>query len=350
MQLIKKIIIKIYKLGFLKAFKFFFQRINDNFCLNYLTNNLVKKSFDINSPLILITQIQRSGGTLLSQLFDGHDEIYAYPNELTIWEPKWELKNLDNNFDSFNNDYIKFFALNAEYKKESKSKWNKSYKFFFNLNSQEKIFFNLTEKKSNQREILNAYFSSFFSSWLNYKNNIGKKSFVTAFIPRVNFNRESINYFFSNYNDGKIITITRDPLNWLASAIKHDPKNYGNVAEALSLWKKSTHASLKLIKEDKAIGVNFDNLIKNTKKTMDFLCDRLKIQKKEILYIPTFNNEPILSDSSFKSIEGKIDQDTLKRTINLEQDEIKKQLSESNDLVYECNKLYSDYCNITKLN
>ena len=79
-------------------------------------------------------------------------------------------------------------------------------------------------------------------------------------------------------------------------------------------------------------------------------CDRLKIQKKEILYIPTFNNEPILSDSSFKSIEGKIDQDTLKRTINLEQDEIKKQLSESNDLVYECNKLYSDYCNITKLN
>jgi hypothetical protein len=104
MQLIKKIIIKIYKLGFFKAFKFFFQRINDNFCLNYLTNNLVKKSFDINSPLILITQIQRSGGTLLSQLFDGHDEIYAYPNELTIWEPKWELKNLDNNFDSFNND------------------------------------------------------------------------------------------------------------------------------------------------------------------------------------------------------------------------------------------------------
>ena len=36
----------------------------------------------VNSPLALISQIQRSGGSLLSQLFDGHPEIHAHPHEL----------------------------------------------------------------------------------------------------------------------------------------------------------------------------------------------------------------------------------------------------------------------------
>ena len=30
---------------------------------------------DVNVPLVLISQVQRSGGTLLSQLFDGHPEV-----------------------------------------------------------------------------------------------------------------------------------------------------------------------------------------------------------------------------------------------------------------------------------
>ena len=38
-------------------------------------------------PLVLISQIQRSGGTLLSQLFDGHPEIHAHPSELMIGYP-----------------------------------------------------------------------------------------------------------------------------------------------------------------------------------------------------------------------------------------------------------------------
>ena len=42
----------------------------------------------ITAPIALISQIQRSGGTLLSQLFDGHPEIYAHPDELKIGHPK----------------------------------------------------------------------------------------------------------------------------------------------------------------------------------------------------------------------------------------------------------------------
>jgi hypothetical protein len=42
----------------------------------------------ITSPLVLISQIQRSGGTLLSQLFDGHPQLHAHPHELKIGFPK----------------------------------------------------------------------------------------------------------------------------------------------------------------------------------------------------------------------------------------------------------------------
>ena len=45
----------------------------------------------LTQPLVLITQIQRSGGTLLSQLLDGHPQVCAHPHELHIGKPmKWD--------------------------------------------------------------------------------------------------------------------------------------------------------------------------------------------------------------------------------------------------------------------
>ena len=37
-----------------------------------------------NQNLIIISQIQRSGGTLLTQLFDNHSTLYSYPSELMV--------------------------------------------------------------------------------------------------------------------------------------------------------------------------------------------------------------------------------------------------------------------------
>ena len=42
----------------------------------------------VREPLVLVSQIQRSGGTLLSQLFDGHPEVHAHPHELKIGYPR----------------------------------------------------------------------------------------------------------------------------------------------------------------------------------------------------------------------------------------------------------------------
>ena len=53
---------------------------------------LKKQIQNIDNNLIIIGQVQRSGGSLLTQLFDNHKEIYSYPNELIITEPKFNWK------------------------------------------------------------------------------------------------------------------------------------------------------------------------------------------------------------------------------------------------------------------
>ena len=42
----------------------------------------------VSVPLALISQIQRSGGSMLSQLFDGHPQVHAHPHELKFGFPK----------------------------------------------------------------------------------------------------------------------------------------------------------------------------------------------------------------------------------------------------------------------
>ena len=52
--------------------------------LNNLYQSCLAHTRPVTAPLALISQIQRSGGSLLSQLFDGHPEIHAHPHEMMI--------------------------------------------------------------------------------------------------------------------------------------------------------------------------------------------------------------------------------------------------------------------------
>lgn len=52
----------------------------------------------VTSPLVLISQIQRSGGSLLSQLFDGHPEVNPHPHELMLgYKKKYVWPRIDLN-------------------------------------------------------------------------------------------------------------------------------------------------------------------------------------------------------------------------------------------------------------
>ena len=269
----------------------------------------------LRSPLILISQIQRSGGTLCLRLFDGHTKILSYPDELKISTPKWKWKQFNRLYVQYNS--IGNYAKKKIYTKEDNAKWNKYYNFEFDIDKQ-RLLFNYFSKlnSKNDRHKLNSYFSSFFHSFKNYKDNksLFRKKYITAFCPRLNISKLSMGKFFKIYSDGFFITIIRHPENWFASAKLH-AKKYSKVKNALKMWENSTNASIELKKQfpDRVILVHFEDLVKKPKKIMQKICKIIDIKYEKILTIPTFNSNIILSNSSFKSKEGVIDKEVIKR-------------------------------------
>src|SRR5688572_13947037 len=53
-----------------------------------LLQHRIKHLVRVDQPLCLVSQVQRSGGSLLSQLFDGHPALHAHPSELRIGYPR----------------------------------------------------------------------------------------------------------------------------------------------------------------------------------------------------------------------------------------------------------------------
>ena len=286
----------------------------------------------ITAPIALISQIQRSGGSLLSQLFDGHPQIYAHPDELMIGHPKkyiWpplDLKDTPTEWFHllFEDNVIKHF--NEGYKKGHKSE--KRFAFMFPPYLQKKLFLNYLDsiETISQREILNAYMTSYFGAWLNYQNTYGPKKFITGFTPRLAMVPESIESFFAVYPDGRLISLIRDPKNWFPSAHRHNDKKgkYEDIESASRQWIQNAQA---MVQNKEKFGplvciLRFEDLISNTKGVMRHLADFLKIDDNDILLTPTFNNEPIAANTSFKIENTGIMLGALNRYKTLSADEL----------------------------
>ena len=177
-------------------------------------------------------------------------------------------------------------------------------------------------------------------SFENYKSELDLSKYFVAFVPRLTMNDKSLDIFFENFHEGKILCIARDPLNWLSSAKRHS-KDYLNLNNALNLWYASNLKNFDLLKKNKKSVkiIIFEDLITDTKKQMKEISEFLKIEFDDSLLTPTFNKEKILSDSSFKAVEGKIDYETLdrKRTDS-------KEFSQNIDktIINKCEQLYFD--------
>ena len=324
---IKKFLIKIKNILFLLNFHLKKKKLN---------KRKIKK---INTPLILISQIQRSGGTMITQLFDNHNQILSYPHELRIFNPAWNFLS-SKNFYTFKMEPFASMARDEKYIKNASIKNQEGHKLKFNLDYQKFIFDKYSKSSDlNLRQKFNLYFTSFFNSFENLKTNFDKKKYLLAFIPRSNLYKKNFEIFFEMYPDGFIISLTREPLSWLSSAIKHSLE-YQDVNYALKIWYNTTNLTLKMMKkQDRVLLVNFEEIINKPKSTLRKLCKKLKITYDESLSIPTFNGEKILSDSSFKSVRGQIDKTTLSRKNNLN-DKIRKKIKK--EIEKKCTDLYEE--------
>jgi hypothetical protein len=260
----------------------------------------------VREPLVLISQIQRSGGSLLSQLFDGHPQCHVYPNEIKIGHPNewtWPPLDLDRPEQWFEILYHRRAAkdLQRGYRKSPLDAGFDVFPFLFSPRLQKQLFERCRSSHAigGERDVLDCYFTSYFNAWLdNHNLYTGPKRLVVGFTPRLAMQRENVERFFAAYPEGTLVSTVREPRAWYASARKHK-RSYGTPEQGLALWRGSTKAALESVARygDRVVVLTYEQLVLDTERTMRRLAERIGIEMSPTLLLPTFNGRPIRANS-----------------------------------------------------
>ena len=263
----------------------------------------------VTSPLALISQIQGSGGALLSQLFDGHPELHAHSHELLIGYPEEHIwPRIDLSEDSKRWFEVLFEDIVSEYNREGykQDKEDKeTFPFIIIPALQREIFLKYLDSVQfiNLRDVFDAYMTSYFGAWLSNQNYYGPKKFVTAHTMRLATAKENMESFFEVYPDGRLIYLIREPKDCYASAQKSWPDSYTDVGRAAGEWNESAQATLwsKEKYGDRVCLLKFEDLVGKTEAVMRYLAEFLGIEFNNILLAPTFNKFPIRASASLNA-------------------------------------------------
>ena len=285
------------------ALREFFESVGAKACSHSPTN--VVKSL----PLILISQLPRSGGSLLSQLFDGHPNLLVYPWEMRIGYPSkgmWPKLELDNT-----PDYLFATLFHAElaymarkgYRKSGKAKHeHKRVKFGYSPIEHYENFVRLLPSSPTPRQVFDAYLSTFFQAWQPDANDA---SYVAGFVPRMAMHLESIGRFFVDYPDGRLISILRDPADWFASRRAHTKggiARYDNIEIEIDLWNRMARTALHYQSKyggQRFMLLSFRDLVTDREGTMRRICDWCGIPLDELVLEQTFDGNPIVPNTNF---------------------------------------------------
>jgi hypothetical protein len=260
----------------------------------------------VREPMVLVSQIQRSGGTLLSRLFDGHSECHAHPYELKIgrkarW-PKLDLGAPETWFEALYEDKVAQHLVAGWSKPGLKETEVDVFPFLFLPRLQKHLFDDCVAAQpvERQRDVLDSYFTAYFNAWVdNQSLNSGPKKLVTAFTPRTSLDPKSLERFFRDYPDGWLVTIVREPRAWYASASRHRSE-YGDLDAALELWRASATAAIEARERysERVVVLTYEQLVQDTETTMRGLAERLGLSWDPNLLVPTFNGRPVRANSS----------------------------------------------------
>ncbi|MDZ4405797.1 sulfotransferase [Prosthecobacter sp.] len=276
----------------------------------HLTEAVLTYLVPVRQPLLLISQVQRSGGTLLSQLLDAHPELHAHPHELKIGRPKKEdWPQLDPKespgklFGEIWEENTRFFLQNG-YRKDIKTREQKeTFRCLFLPSIMRRAFLaDLGSKPSPaQRDVLDSYFTAYFNGWLDNRNLHGAKKYVSGFVPSLSSRPASMERYWQDYPDGRVIFIVRDPCSWYASASKYMPQKFGNLEDGLHQWTASTEAILESRgkKPQQTLLYTFEDLVTRTEEVMRSICRNTGLSYHPTVLEPTFNGMPIRAASSF---------------------------------------------------
>ena len=283
-----------------------------------MTDTIVR----VDQPLFLISQAQRSGGTLLLRLLDGHPQCHVAPFQMRgldaaakrppetlgeawrmLWDPKlarrYEEGHRQRKNDVLRDEEIFSFELEPEL--------------------QRKIFDACAGAHAvpTLRDFFDCYFTSYFNAWRDYANLEGPKRWVVGFEPGVARSLRRRTAVRDVYPDGLVVSIVRDPWSWYASARRWEPR-WADREAALDHWYRVAGGTMKWRrqggKQQREVRVvTFEALLTETEQTMRRIAAWLGIEFRPELTQPTFNGRPIKANTSFSDVDTEVSTRPLER-------------------------------------
>jgi len=286
---------------------------------NAIREQVIRERF-INVPLVFISQLSRSGGTMLCQLFDGHNNCAVFPPELKLGPHKTMFEDLNTLAGTSHREAaIKLLDFNrGTIRKGIAGNYKKGLgnndPFIFDLFAFRILFKSLwlNRKPKGGRDVMDIWFSSFFSSWLNYQWPREIK-YCTAFASWTMVNEENVDKFFAYYPDGYLIHVMREPVSWYESVkiksgtIRDKYKDklgiYMGLENAVEWYKKQASVFERDMNKypERVILLTYDSLISDRERVMREICKIIDINFEDTLLHPTFNRLPGGKNTSFRN-------------------------------------------------
>jgi hypothetical protein len=271
----------------------------------------------VDQPLVLLTQIGRSGGTLLLRLLDGHPQCHVVPHELGRM-----VRGLQALADGRGDPWDELTPRQQQDRFErgfrqsgKRLHGDRSRQPFLLPPLFQRVLFERTVAKNGAgtpREVADAYFTAYFNSWLDNTNlRTGPKRWIVGFEPGLP-PREPL---ASVYPDGRVVSLVRDPWSWYASARRFNPKRYAGVEDALDRWAEATESALAWHERepDRTVVVAFRDLLAEPEAALRALGTWLGIEQVPAMLEPTFNGLPISPNSSFRTAGAPVSTEPLER-------------------------------------
>lgn len=274
----------------------------------------------VRSPLVLISQIARSGGTFLNQLFDHHPQVWTHPPELKIGHPKkwnWpdltDIRQPDKAFAILRERSFTRPATVGAYYNSRKT----PLPMVLDKDRQWRVFKDLASRypADGTRGWLDIYFTAFFESWLDHQRRYISPKFIVAFASYLALSADGMRHFHAAYPDGWLVSVIREPSAWYASikaaSTNKRWKRYDNYPEGIRPNAGFADAEASYLTNIQAIYrnaalfgerfilIDYNELVSNREQVMRYLAERLSLDWSPDLGRQTFNGIPATPNTSF---------------------------------------------------
>jgi hypothetical protein len=267
-----------------------------------------RRPVPVDQPLLLITQPQRSGGTLLQRLLDGHPQCHVLPFQfrgidaaitrgVATPEEAWEVL--------YDPKLAERFRHGHRQRKRRVLRDEEVFPFTLPTDLQRAIFDECAARlgEPDTRSLIGCYLTAYFNAWLDYGNLGGAKRWVVGFEPGIAGTKKRRARIRKLDPQGRVVSIVRDPWSWYASASRWEPRwqdreraldHWCRLSEATAAWKEKMGPRLRI--------VSFEELLVRTEATMRGLAAWLEIDFTPGLLEPTFNGRAISANTSFGDV------------------------------------------------